>query len=96
MPQHGAVLAVGEGSSDADKGDAMIFSKQLRSREHTRQFVVDKADERGWQVREEQDNLVVKQAWLRDWHRVEKAMMRFAVEAAQLQRAGWQEVRGSA
>ena len=71
----------------------MIFSKQLRSQEHTRQFVVDEADDRGWQVREEQDNCVVKQAWLQDWHRVENAMMKFAFEAAQLQRAGWQEVR---
>jgi hypothetical protein len=70
----------------------MIFSKQLRSREHTRQFVVDEADERGWEVREEQDQAVVKQAWIHDWHRVENAMMRFAVEAVQLQRAGWEEV----
>ena len=71
----------------------MIFSKQLRSQEHTRQFVVDEADDRGWEVREEQDHRVVKQTWVHDWHRVENAMMRFAIEAVQLQRAGWEEVR---
>jgi hypothetical protein len=30
--------------------------------------------------------------WMSDWHRVENAMMRFGLEAMQLQRAGWVEV----
>jgi hypothetical protein len=72
----------------------MIFRKRLRSQDHSREFVVDDADERGWEVREEQDHRVVKQAWVRDWHRVEQAMMRFGLEATQLQRAGWVEVPG--
>jgi hypothetical protein len=70
----------------------MIFSKRLRSEDHIKEFVVDEADERGWQVREEEDHRIVRRAWEHDWHRVEKAMMRFAVEATQLQRAGWVEV----
>jgi hypothetical protein len=70
----------------------MIFSRRLRSEEHTREFVVDHADERGWEVREEQDQRIVKRTWMRDWHRVETAMMRFGLEAMQLQRAGWVEV----
>jgi len=70
----------------------MIFSKRLRSDEHTREFVVDKADERGWEVREERDHYIVKRTWMHDWHHVENAMMRFAHEATQLQRAGWVEV----
>jgi hypothetical protein len=70
----------------------MIFSKRLRSEEHVKSFVVDEADERGWQVREEEDYQVVKRTWLHDWHGVERAMMRFALEATQLQRAGWVEV----
>ena len=70
----------------------MIFSKTLRSQNHVREFVVDEPDERGWQVREEEDSHVVKQTWVTDWHRVENAMMRFALEAGQLQRAGWVEV----
>ena len=70
----------------------MIFSKQLRSQNHVKEFVVHDADERGWEVREEEDHQVVKRTWMHDWHRVEKAMMRFAAEATQLQRAGWVEV----
>jgi hypothetical protein len=70
----------------------MIFSKRLRSQEHTKAFVVDEADDRGWEVREEEDHRVVKRRWMRDWHRVENAMMRFGIEATQLQRAGWVEV----
>jgi hypothetical protein len=70
----------------------MIFTKRFRSQDHVREFVVDEADEGGWEVREEQDYRVVKRTWLRDWHRVENAMMRFALEAIQLRRAGWVEV----
>ena len=70
----------------------MLFSKRLRSDEHTREFVVDNGDERGWEVREEEDQRIVKRTWMRDWHRVENAMMRFGLQAMQLQRAGWVEV----
>jgi hypothetical protein len=70
----------------------MIFSKRLRSQEHIKAFVVDEADDRGWEVREEEDHQVVKRVWMHDWHRVENVMMRFALEATQLQRAGWVEV----
>jgi hypothetical protein len=70
----------------------MLFSKRFRSDGHTRAFVVDEADDRGWEVREEEDHQVVRRTWLRDWHRVESAMAKFAVQALQLQRAGWTEV----
>jgi hypothetical protein len=69
----------------------MIFSKRLRSQDHVREFVVDEAD-RGWEVREEQDHRIVKRTWMHDWHRVENAIMRFGLEASQLQRAGWVEI----
>jgi hypothetical protein len=70
----------------------MIFSKRLRSRDHVKEFVVDEADERGWEVREEEDHRVVRRTWMHDWHRVENAMMRFGIEVTQLQRAGWVDV----
>ena len=44
----------------------------------------------GWTIHE--DHRIVKRTWVRDWHRVENAMMRFGLEATQLQRAGWVEV----
>ena len=70
----------------------MIFSKRLRSHDHVKEFVVDEADERGWEVREEEDHRVVRRTLMHDWHRVENAMMRFGIEAIQLQRAGWVDV----
>jgi len=70
----------------------MIFAKRFRSQDHTRAFVVGNADERGWEVREEEDNEIVRRAWLHDWHRVENAMMRFAIQSTQLESAGWTEV----
>ena len=70
----------------------MIFSKRLKSQEHIKEFVVDDPDDRGWEVREEEDHRIVKRTWMRDWHRVENAMMRFGLEATQLQRAGWVEI----
>ena len=70
----------------------MIFSKQLRSHDHIKEFVVHDADERGWEVREVEDHQIVKRTLMRDWHHVENAMRRFALESTQLQRAGWVEV----
>lgn len=70
----------------------MIFSKRLQREHHVREFVVDEAHEHGWEVREEQDHRIVKRTWVHDWHRVESAMTKFAIEAMQLQRAGWIEV----
>ena len=70
----------------------MIFSKRLQSHERIKTFVVDEADERGWEVREEENHRVIKRTQMHDWHHVENAIMRFALEATQLQRAGWVEI----
>jgi hypothetical protein len=70
----------------------MIFTKRLRSHNHVKAFVVDRVGERGWEMREEDDHRVVKRTLTRDWHRVENAMMRFALQVTQLERAGWIEV----
>ena len=74
----------------------MIFVKRLFSGGHTREFVVDNTDENGWEVREAQDNRVVKRSWLHDWERVENTMTRFAIEAMQLERDGWVELQNPA
>ena len=75
----------------------MIFSRRLRSQEHVRAFVVDEADERGWEVREEEDHHVVKRTWMHDWHRVENAMMRFRArgDPQRFSARGWVEVSHS-
>ena len=71
----------------------MIFAKRLFNGGHTREFVVDDARDDGWEVLEAEDNHVVKRARLHDWHRVESAMMRFGIEAMQLERNGWIELQ---
>ncbi len=72
----------------------MIFERRLRSANHVREFAVYEAGSEGWEVREEEDDQVVRRTWMRDWHKVEHAMMRFALEATELQRAGWVELPG--
>ena len=74
----------------------MIFAECLRSQDHTRLFVVNSSDERGWEVLEEEDNQVVKRTPLHDWHRVENAMMRFGIKAIQLQSTGWTGIQAPA
>jgi hypothetical protein len=69
----------------------MIFSRRLRSDDHVREFHVGPAD-RGWEVREEEDHQIVRRTLMDDWHRVENAMLKFALEATRLERAGWIEV----
>jgi len=69
----------------------MIFSRRLRSDDHVREFHVGPADH-GWEVREEEDHQIVRRTLMDDWHRVENAMMKFALEATRLERAGWIEV----
>lgn len=70
----------------------MLFTRRLESQDHVREFIVDEPDEQGWEVREERDHHIVRRTRLHDWHRVENVMRKFAIEAVQLQRAGWIEV----
>jgi hypothetical protein len=74
----------------------MLFAKRLVNEGHTREFVVDHAGDSGWEVREAEDNHVVRRALLHDWHRVESVIMRFGMEATQLERNGWIELQAPA
>lgn len=56
-----------------------------------RRFIITTAGNAGWEVREERNSLVVRQARYTDWHRVERARMAFAHEAATLASSGWKE-----
>jgi hypothetical protein len=57
----------------------------------TKRFTITEASSMGWEVREEQDSQVVWSIHYTDWHRVERARMTFAREAASLASAGWKE-----
>ena len=68
-----------------------LFSRRLQQGEHSLQFSVDVNPVAGWQVHEERDETPILQRTYDDWHRVELAMSRFAIEASRLLREGWQE-----
>jgi hypothetical protein len=68
-----------------------LFSRRLQQGEHSLQFSVDVNAVAGWQVHEERDDTPILQRTYDDWHRVELAMSRFAIEASRLLREGWQE-----
>lgn len=68
-----------------------MFSKSLRHRDQTRRYsIVPTTD--GWDVREEQDSRVIRQAHYTDWHRVERARRAFTIEMQDLRKQGWAEV----
>jgi hypothetical protein len=68
-----------------------VFSRRLEQGAHSRRFSVDMDPAAGWQVQDERDAEPVRRRTYDDWHRVELAISRFALEAAQLAREGWQE-----
>jgi len=65
--------------------------KQLRREDHTRRFSIAMTTS-GWEVCEERDNLVVRRAQYRDWHRVERAHRTMAIEYDELRQEGWLDV----
>lgn len=67
------------------------FTKSLRHEQHTRRYVIVPSHT-GWDVREELDSRVVRQANYTDWHRVERARRAFTIEVRDLQSKGWAEV----
>ena len=67
-----------------------MFARTLTHDGHIRAFTVRSAGLEGWEVREEQDRRIVRQTCYSDWHRVERAMAIFSLEAATLEARGWQ------
>jgi hypothetical protein len=63
---------------------ARIFHKATQ----TKRFIVTGPGTSGWEVREEQDSQLIRSVRYDDWHRVERALMNFALEATQ---RGWVE-----
>lgn len=68
-----------------------LYSRRLQQGGHSLHFSVDVAPGEGWYVHEERDDTPVLRRTYDDWHRVELAMSRFAIEASQLTRDGWLE-----
>jgi hypothetical protein len=68
-----------------------MYTRLLQKTPHTRKFTISSAGLAGWEVRDEQDSRVIRWVRYRDWHRVERARMTFALEAAMLEESGWNE-----
>ena len=66
------------------------FTKSIRKADHIRRYTIQPSAV-GWEVRQEQDSQVVRQASYQDWHRVERARRAFVIEMTYLQENGWQE-----
>ncbi len=58
----------------------MIFDRQLTNRGHTYRLLVTQAIA-GWDIKEEQDSVVVHVGHHDDWHRVERALRVFELKA---------------
>jgi hypothetical protein len=67
-----------------------MLNRQLTNHEHTSCFLVTSGAE-GWEVREEQDAIVVKVSHRDDWHRVERDRLLFDLRARALTVEGWIE-----
>lgn len=68
------------------------FSRKLQYLEHTRRYSIATTDD-GWEVREERDSEVVRQAKYQDWHRVERERRSITIELNHLTENGWAEVK---
>ena len=68
-----------------------MYARSLRNANQIRTFTIRPAHSRGWEVVDEQDSTIVKSVRYDDWHRVERARARFALEAWFLRQHGWIE-----
>jgi hypothetical protein len=58
-----------------------MLRKSLILDGHETTVTVSDAGPDGWEVREERDSEIVRQVRYTDWHRVERAVMRFSAES---------------
>jgi hypothetical protein len=70
----------------------MIIDRCFIRSGHVHRFIVA-ADHDGWQVREEEDDVVLRERHRDDWHRVERDSSLFELTARLLTRSGWAEAR---
>ena len=66
-----------------------MFVKELYRAGHTRKLSIRDMGTGNWEVRDEQDNRVLKHVRVTDWHRVERALNMFNLQIDELEDAGW-------
>jgi hypothetical protein len=70
-----------------------MFVKELHQAGHVRKFSIVKKGESGWEVRDVQDERVLRQACYTDWHRVERTVNIFNILIDDLESRGWAATR---
>lgn len=68
------------------------YTKKLQRLDHTVHYSIVTTDA-GWELREERDSQVVRQAHFQDWHRVERATRSISITLDDLRTKGWSEVQ---
>ena len=66
-----------------------MFAIHLQAAEHTKRYSVVPLSGSGWAVRIEEDQAVTREIHYHDWHRVERVMSAFKMEAMKLAAQGW-------
>jgi hypothetical protein len=69
-----------------------MFAKELQQAGHVRKFSIVEGNA-GWEVRDIQDDRVLKQVCYTDWHRVERALHMFNLQIDELESKGWAPTR---
>lgn len=67
-----------------------MFVMSLRFADHVREYSVSARQGAGWEVKLEEDRTLKRHARYHDWHRVERTLVRFRREVADLTAQGWQ------
>jgi len=70
-----------------------MFAKELHQAGHTRKFSITDKGNAGWEVRDVQDDRVLKEICYTDWHRVERALNMFNLQIDELESKGWAAIR---
>jgi hypothetical protein len=67
----------------------LMFARSLSRAHHTRHYSIHAGASSGWEVRLEEDQTLRRFDRYEDWHRVERALMLFEREVAELSENGW-------
>jgi hypothetical protein len=70
-----------------------MYSRTFRKADRIRRFSITNTPASGWVVAEEADSRTVSRVCYTDWHRVERALVRFSKAAEWLEAEGWIEAR---
>ena len=66
-----------------------MFDLRLSRAEHVRRYSIHAVAPAGWEVRCQQDQTTCRLDYYEDWHRVERALNAFKMEASRLFESGW-------